>query len=251
MTEDHKGPLSVEEPAQFARPADKSTTWQPANGRFEYDVCAINCTTRLSTPVLDLVLDSLAENTRRAYRFDLATFEAWGGQIPADPGMVASYIAAHAGLLSAATLARRLVAISKAHDARNLPNPVKSEIVRATLRGVRRRHGVAQREARPLIRDGLVLTLSRMGETMKDVRDRALLLIGFAGGFRRSELAKLSKPAASGPDPAQHQVVHWPARRSARRTDNKSARSQATTMARRSCGCSARQRPAAGARSSR
>jgi hypothetical protein len=59
-----------------------------------------------------------------------------GRQLGAHPAVVASYVAAHAETLSVATLVRRLATISKAHEASGLLNPCRSEIVRATLRGV-------------------------------------------------------------------------------------------------------------------
>jgi integrase len=138
-----------------------------------------------------LVENSISGNTRRAYQSDLAHFEAWGGDLPADPTVVASYLAAHAETLSVATLVRRMATISKAHEARGVTNPCRAEIVRATLRGLKRMRGVAQREAKPLLKEDLFRVLDAMGDGVKDARDRALLLIGFAGGFRRSELVGL------------------------------------------------------------
>jgi len=135
---------------------------------------------------------SIADNTRRAYRSDLDHFAAWGGTLPAEPAFVAAYPAEHAETLSVATLIRRIATISKAHEARGLPNPCRSEIVRATLRGIKRTRGLAQREARPLLREDLFRVLDAMGEGAKDTRDRALLLIGFAGWFRRSEIVGLN-----------------------------------------------------------
>jgi integrase len=152
---------------------------------------AVDCTSCLAEQVAGYVADSLAANTRRAYLSDLAHFEGWGGRIPADDTLVASYLAAHAETLSVATLVRRLSSISKAHAARGLTNPVRAELVRSTLRGIRRRRGSAQREAKPLLKDDLFAVLDAMGDTLKDARDRALLLIGFAGGFRRSELVAI------------------------------------------------------------
>ncbi|MGD0563082.1 MAG: site-specific integrase [Roseiarcus sp.] len=138
-----------------------------------------------------MVEASIADNTRRAYQSDLAHFAAWGGHLPAGPAVVASYLAAHAETLSVATLVRRIATISKAHEARGLPNPCRTEIVRATLRGIKRTRGIAQREAKPLLREDLFRVLDATGDGVKDARDRALLLIGFAGGFRRSELIGL------------------------------------------------------------
>ncbi len=135
-----------------------------------------------------------ARSTRWAYHSDLAHFAAWGGLLPAEPPLVASYLATHAETLTVATPASRIATISKAHEAGGLPNPCRSEIVRATLRGVKRMRGIAppQREAKPLLRDDLFRVLDGMAERMKDARDRALLLIGFAGGFRRSEIVALN-----------------------------------------------------------
>jgi integrase len=141
----------------------------------------------------EYVRESLASNTRKAYLYDLGHFEAWGGAIPASPELVAGYLAQHAGQLAIATLVRRIASISKVHEARSLPNPCRAEIVRATLRGIRRRWGCAQDQAKALVREDLFLTLDAMGAGIKDARDRALLLIGFAGGFRRSELVALDR----------------------------------------------------------
>jgi integrase len=106
---------------------------------------------------------------------------------------VASYLSAHAEMLSVATLVRRRVAtISKAHEARALPNPCRSEIVRATLGGIKRTRGVAHREAKPLLREDLFRVLDAAGDGVKAAHGRALLLVAFTGGFRRWEIVGLN-----------------------------------------------------------
>ena len=167
------------------------TSDNPYLSRVTNDSFSAVPTSALPDHVASYVADSLAENTRRAYLSDLAHFESWGGCIPASDTMVASYLAAHAETLSDATLVRRLSAISKAHAASGILNPVRAELVKATLRGIRRHRGSAQREATPLLKDDLFAMLDAMGGALKDARDRALLLIGFAGGFRRSELVAI------------------------------------------------------------
>ena len=102
--------------------------------------------------------------------------------------MICAYIGDHAGQHAVATIQRRIASISKAHEMAGVPNPCRAEIVNATLRGLRRAHGTAQRQAKPLLRDDLLLVLDSLGDSMRDHRDRALLLLGFAGGFRRSGL---------------------------------------------------------------
>ncbi|MHC2795517.1 integrase [Mesorhizobium jarvisii] len=151
----------------------------------------INFTATLSEKVAAYVEQGLATNSKRAYASDLAHFGAWGGTIPATDAIIASYLAEFAERLSVATLCRRLATISKAHAAQGLVSPTSSELVKATIKGIKRSLGTAQAEAKPLLRDDLFLILERLGEDTKSVRDQALLLVGFAGGLRRSELVGL------------------------------------------------------------
>lgn len=145
----------------------------------------------LTDEATDLLRHSLASATERALRGDLAHFQDWGGSVPSTPATICAYVGDHAGHHAVATIQRRVASISKAHEMAGMPNPVRAEIVKATLRGLRRKHGTAQRQAKPLMRDDLLLVLDGLGETLRDQRDRALFLLGFAGGFRRSELAAL------------------------------------------------------------
>lgn len=155
------------------------------------DSSEINFTAVLPDKVSAYVEQGLAENTKRAYAADLANFESWGGSIPATDTVIASYLAEHAETLAVATLCRRLATLSKAHTAKGLTSPTSSELVKATIKGIKRTLGTAQAEAKPLLREDLFAVLDRTGDDIKSIRDRALLLIGFAGGFRRSELVGL------------------------------------------------------------
>ncbi|TPI58677.1 site-specific integrase [Mesorhizobium sp. B3-1-7] len=104
---------------------------------------------------------------------------------------MAGYLADCAATCAVATIRRRLAAIAKAHVATGADDPTKNELVRATMRGIRRTLGTAQREAKPVLKDDLFRMLERTGDSPKDIRDKALLLLGFAGAFRRSELVGL------------------------------------------------------------
>ena len=154
-------------------------------------VSAGTCTATLRPEVEAYVQAGIASATKRAYRADLDHFRAWGGSLPATDAQVTNYLADHAEVLKVSTLTRRLAAISVAHEAKGLQNPVASPLVRATMRGIRRAHGAAQHQAMPLLREDLFMVVGAMGDRPKDLRDRALLLIGFAGGLRRSELAAI------------------------------------------------------------
>ena len=146
---------------------------------------ALECT----SDVAEYVRASISENTRRAYRTDLEHFLAWGGTIPASDIIVAGYLAVYATVLATATLARRLASISAAHRARGLHSPVSSSLVQHTMKGIKRAHGRPQRRVKPLLVEDLRAILDGMGDSLLDARDRALLLVGFAGAFRRSELS--------------------------------------------------------------
>ncbi len=141
--------------------------------------------------ILDLVAAATAPNTRRAYQSDLKHFLASGWSVPATSEQVARYLADHAATLGMATLARRLAALRAAHVGRGFPDPTKGELVRLTFRGIRRRYGRRQRRVAPLRIEHLLVLASVLGSTTREIRDRALLLVGFAGAFRRSELCSI------------------------------------------------------------
>lgn len=131
--------------------------------------------------------------TSRSYASGVRHFQANGGRIPATAKMLSSYLARFAGILATATLQHRLIAIHRAHVDRGLPSPVNEADVRRTMEGIRRTHGTAQRRVKALLKDDLleVLAFIDKQKPMKAARDRALLLVGFAGAFRRSELVAL------------------------------------------------------------
>jgi integrase len=140
-------------------------------------------------PQIRRLLDaSIASSTRRAYHGDVEHFLAWGGSIPANPETIAKYLADYAATLSVATLSRRLAAIGRAHVVEGLTNPATTDLVRIVRRGIRRTYGRPQDRVAALTKEHLIAITSTLGNSTRDIRDRALLLIGFAGAFRRSEL---------------------------------------------------------------
>jgi hypothetical protein len=110
---------------------------------------------------------------RIAYLSDLAHFENWSGRIPAAPEIIAEYLVAHADKLSVATLNRRLAALAKVHRSRGISNPTTVEVVKSTVRGLKRIKGTAQRQASPLIKEDLFVVLEAMGSRLKDTRTSA------------------------------------------------------------------------------
>jgi site-specific recombinase XerD len=138
-----------------------------------------------------------AEATRRAYRSDFRIFEAWCRHrgvsgLPATPATVAAFLASDVEAGSRpSTLGRRVAAIRYAHKLAGHPAPTDDERVKATMRGIRRSLGTAPRKKAPATAERIIAMALSTGEDLKGLRDRALLLIGFAGAFRRSELVAL------------------------------------------------------------
>lgn len=131
--------------------------------------------------------------TTRSYDADIRHFRGYGGKIPATPATVAEYLAFFAGNLAVATLQRRLIAIHRAHADQGIPSPVIDIVVRRTMQGIRRTLGTKQRQVRALVKDDLLEMMVHVDQhkPMRAARDKALILIGFAGAFRRSELVGL------------------------------------------------------------
>ena len=155
----------------------------------------MKCATAADTAADDLVSQYLdaarAPNTRRAYEWDMRDFEAWGGHVPSTADEIARYLAHRAASLRPSTLQRRLAALACAHRDRGLPDATKDPLVRRVLQGIERKHGSAVAQAAPLLIDHLARIVAVMGTSDRDLRDRAILLVGFFGALRRSEIVAL------------------------------------------------------------
>ena len=140
---------------------------------------------------------SRAENTRRAYAADWRNFTAWAATasltpLPATPETVGLYLAAEAARLRPGTLARHLVAITAAHRAAGYQFDTRAPQIRETLTGIKRTHGTHQATKAPAVVADLKAMIEAQPGTLAGLRDCALLLLGFAGALRRSELSSLN-----------------------------------------------------------
>ena len=135
--------------------------------------------------------------TQKAYWTDFGIFGRWCQRrgltvLPATPEAVAAYLAFEASRgAKPSTLGRRCAAIRYVHSIGSHPIPTSDERVKAVMRGIRRTHGVAPRRVLPATADCVIAMAPRPDGTLVTLRDRALLLLGFAGAFRRSELVAL------------------------------------------------------------
>jgi integrase len=139
---------------------------------------------------------SKAENTLRGYRADWRDFCNWCDRnsqspLPASPEVVAAYIAECAGRLKVGSLQRRLNAIAEAHKAIGLDSPTAAGIVRNTLKGIKRALGTAAVQKAPALTDDIRAMVDSTDAGLIGLRDRALILLGFAGAFRRAEIVGL------------------------------------------------------------
>jgi integrase len=134
-----------------------------------------------------------APGTLRAYKADLENFKAWCAShgfepMPAAPETVGAYLAA-AGLgYALPTLRRRVAAIARAHRIAKHPLDTRHPAIRETLRGIARAHGEPPRRSAALTTTEIKRLVDVCGDDFAGLRDRALLLLGFAGALRRSEL---------------------------------------------------------------
>lgn len=145
----------------------------------------------------EAVAHSKAANTLRAYRSDLRQFVTWCEghhltTLPAAPETVAAYAVDQRVSHRLSTVRRQLSSVAKAHLVAGLPNPCASELVRATVAGLARQHPQTPKRAAAMTPTYLRQTLAGIrGAELADLRDRALLLVGWCAALRRSELAGL------------------------------------------------------------
>lgn len=159
---------------------------------------AIQNLTSVSEATRQFIIDSNSASTRRAYASDLKLFVAWCAEhkldaLPSTPTTVADFLSAQAQAgISPATLNRRLAAIKYAHALKDLPSPTHDKLVTATLKGIKRYYLYSPKQKTAATSEKLITMLAHCNlNTLAGKRDKALLLTGFAGALRRSELAAL------------------------------------------------------------
>lgn len=140
---------------------------------------------------------SRSENTVRAYNAAWRDFADWCegnglASLPASPATVAAFLGDRADGLSVSSLHLRVAAISQAHEETGADNPTQDGRVRKVLKGIRRDKGTAPSRKAALMTAHIKAMMDHIPAGPIGYRDRALLLLGFAGGFRRSELVALN-----------------------------------------------------------
>lgn len=135
-----------------------------------------------------------AANTLRAYRADWNSFERWCADagiepLPADAATLALYLTEQARNKKVSTLTRRMTAIRQAHQVSGYASPTSTALVSQLMAGIRRSKGTAVSSKQAVLVDDLKRMVALIPDSTIGLRDRAVLLVGFTGAFRRSELA--------------------------------------------------------------
>jgi len=148
----------------------------------------------LEIETLKNLQNSKANNTLRAYKSDFRDFSAFCSRngfssIPTQPKIVALYITNLSKSSKFSTLKRRIASISVIHKLKGHYLDTKHPIIMENLHGIKRTLGTRQKAKKPILINDLKLIIEAIDE--KKLRDKALILIGFAGGFRRSELVNI------------------------------------------------------------
>jgi len=138
-----------------------------------------------------------AANTLAAYRADWNAFTSWCHtrnleSLPASPATVTLYITDLAERCKPSTITRHLATISQAHQQAGHATPTTAPIVRDVLQGIKREKGTAPAAKAAAVTAIIRAMVETLDDDLKGKRDRALILIGFAGAFRRSELVALT-----------------------------------------------------------
>ena len=154
----------------------------------------------LHEATLNNLKSSKANNTLRAYKSDFRDFGAFCAKhglssLPSEPKIIALYLTHLSKNSKISTIRRRLVSISMVHKLKGHYIDIKHPIITENLLGIKRVKGSIQRGKKPLLISHLKSIINvineQQNEEIKKFRDRSIILIGFGGGFRRTELISI------------------------------------------------------------
>jgi len=152
----------------------------------------------LEIETLKNLKNSKSQNTLRAYQSDFKDFTSFClknsfTSMPTQPKIIALYLTHLSKISKFSTLKRRIASISVIHKIKGHYLDTKHPIIMENLHGIKRTLGSRQKAKKPILISDLKLIIKVINEEKKNIRDKAIILVGFAGGFRRSELVNIYK----------------------------------------------------------
>ncbi len=157
---------------------------------------------KLEIETLDNLKLSKAKNTIRAYKSDFKDFVLFCSKhgmksMPTEPKIVSLYLTYLSKQSKFSTLKRRLASINVMHKYKGHYLDTKHPIIIENLLGIKRQIGTHQKAKKPLLFNNLKQIIKVINDSseneIKKLRDKTLILIGFSGGFRRSELVAITR----------------------------------------------------------
>ena len=166
---------------------------------------------RLVETARDYAKHAASENTLKAYTKDWAHFSRWCRMkgidpLPPSPEMIGLYLAdlaaptGKAPALSVSTIDRRLSGLSWNYTQRGFNLDLKNRHIATVLAGIKRKHARPPVQKEAILAEDILDMIETLGFGLRDLRDRAILLIGYAGGLRRSEIVSLDVGKDDTPD---------------------------------------------------
>jgi len=152
----------------------------------------------LELETLKNLKNSKAANTLRAYQADFKDFSLFCVKnglksMPTEPKVLSLYLTHLSASSKFSTLKRRIASISVIHKIKGYYLDTKHPVIMENLHGIKRIKGVNQKAKKPILINDLKFIVNVIDERLMNnwLRDKAIILIGFAGGFRRSELVSI------------------------------------------------------------
>ena len=154
----------------------------------------------LETETIQNLKNSKAQNTLRAYQADFRDFTNFCSrngfnEMPTNPKILSLYLTYLSSSSKYSTLKRRLASIGVLHKMKGHYIDTKHPIIVENLMGIKRKKGINQKGKKPLLINDLKIIINALDESTekekKKLRDKTLILVGFSGGFRRSELVQI------------------------------------------------------------
>ena len=211
MTETHQKSPSDPPERPERHEGDDSTDLEHDTIALPSDVAGSGTLDRLVETARDYARQAASQNTLKAYAKDWAHFARWCRMRGADPlpsssqliGLYIADLAAPSGkapALSASSIERRLSGLTWGYAQRGERLDRKDRHIASVLAGIRRKHARPPAQKEAILPEDLRDMLATLPHDLRGLRDRAILLIGFAGGLRRSEIVSLDHGKDDTPD---------------------------------------------------